>query len=105
MYAAQDGRCALCWLEPTTRLHVDHDHKTGRVRGLLCYRCNKGLGVFRDNVEALSRAGTYVTSDFDGRKLNTVHGTEGGGIRKTSGRRAGKRSRSSSSPGTRPTSS
>jgi hypothetical protein len=41
MLAAQDGHCALCSNTPKTRrLHTDHDHKTGHVRGLLCYRCN-----------------------------------------------------------------
>src|SRR5690242_12716661 len=41
---AQGGHCALCPNEPKTRrLHVDHDHKTGRVRGLLCYRCNRTI--------------------------------------------------------------
>jgi hypothetical protein len=42
MLAEQDGHCALCPSMPKTReLHVDHDHKTMQVRGLLCYRCNK----------------------------------------------------------------
>jgi hypothetical protein len=44
LLAAQDGHCALCPNTPKTRrLHVDHDHATGRVRGLLCYRCNRAL--------------------------------------------------------------
>jgi hypothetical protein len=39
---AQDGHCALCPSEPKTRrLHADHDHRTGKVRGLLCHRCNR----------------------------------------------------------------
>lgn len=44
MLAAQGGGCAICGAPPKLRrLHVDHDHKTNRVRGLLCYRCNKAL--------------------------------------------------------------
>jgi hypothetical protein len=44
LLAAQGGHCALCPNTPKTRrLHVDHDHRTGEVRGLLCYRCNRAL--------------------------------------------------------------
>lgn len=44
MLAAQDGHCALCPnVAGTRKLHIDHDHKTMRVRGLLCFRCNVAL--------------------------------------------------------------
>lgn len=45
MFIAQDGVCAICHRPPKTkRLHVDHDHRgTGRVRALLCFRCNRSL--------------------------------------------------------------
>jgi hypothetical protein len=44
MLAAQDGHCAICPnVAKTRRLHIDHDHKTMRVRGLLCFPCNAAL--------------------------------------------------------------
>ena len=44
MLAKQHGGCAICGRPPKTRrLHVDHDHHTGAVRGLLCHRCNRAL--------------------------------------------------------------
>ena len=44
LLAAQGGGCAICGNPPKTRrLDVDHDHRTGKVRGLLCHRCNRAL--------------------------------------------------------------
>ena len=65
MVEAQAGVCALCSKPPTGRanggrLHVDHDHKTGIVRRLLCHHCNRGLGCFYDDPEALRRAAAYI---------------------------------------------
>lgn len=63
LLAAQDGHCALCPSVPKTkRLQVDHDHKTGRVRGLLCFRCNKYLHGWMDAAWLLGAA-LYVTED------------------------------------------
>lgn len=69
MLDEQDGVCALCGASPeddgrTKRLAVDHDAKTGRVRGLLCKRCNMGIGYFDDDSGRLADAGRYVTQ-FD----------------------------------------
>lgn len=45
LFVAQDGKCAICLKPPKVfRLHTDHDHKTGTVRGLLCVSCNTKLG-------------------------------------------------------------
>lgn len=57
---SQDGVCAICRKEDTSRYHVDHDHETGEVRGLLCGDCNKGLGMFKDNPDALQSAIDYL---------------------------------------------
>lgn len=58
---AQDGHCAICPATPKTRaLHVDHDHKTGRVRGLLCFRCNRFLHSWMTE-EWLRAAADYVS--------------------------------------------
>jgi hypothetical protein len=61
MFAAQDGRCAACGQEEThrnqfgvVRLAVDHDHDSGRVRGLLCARCNRALGLLGDDASRVA---------------------------------------------------
>lgn len=60
--AAQDGSCAICRRATgaTKKLAVDHDHKTGFVRGLLCGPCNGMLGKARDDVEFFLRAAEYL---------------------------------------------
>jgi hypothetical protein len=59
---AQGGGCALCGREPRPgrSLHVDHNHKTGAVRGLLCFRCNAGIGQFREDKLRLANAIVYL---------------------------------------------
>ncbi|MFA6082647.1 MAG: endonuclease VII domain-containing protein [Patescibacteria group bacterium] len=60
MIEAQQGYCALCKNKPTGRLCVDHNHKTGKVRELLCVRCNAGLGNFTESLDKLYSAIEYL---------------------------------------------
>jgi hypothetical protein len=68
LFNAQGGVCAICGKAeteigsygPILNLSVDHDHSTGKVRGLLCTQCNRGLGVFRDDPAVLVKAAKYL---------------------------------------------
>lgn len=61
---AQQGVCGICGDPPGNKaLQVDHEHSTGQVRGLLCGRCNTGLGFFRDNIMHLARAMKYLACE------------------------------------------
>lgn len=73
MVTAQRGLCAICVQEPIGKkhcgkLHVDHDHATGAIRGLLCVDCNMGLGKFRDSQRLLARAQWYLTRHATARR-------------------------------------
>jgi hypothetical protein len=61
----QGGVCAICGeSRPEERtLHVDHDHVSGAIRGLLCFRCNNSLGDLREDVELFRRATDYLDRD------------------------------------------
>lgn len=57
----QGGVCYICGRPPkNVRLAVDHDHKTGLIRGLLCWTCNSGLGKWKDDPDRLLRAASYL---------------------------------------------
>lgn len=61
MLISQDHRCKICRTEANGRMwHVDHDHESGRVRGVLCDNCNRGLGHFNDDPGRLRRAADYL---------------------------------------------
>ena len=63
MYADQNGECLICERHQTEfkeTLSVDHDHKTGRVRGLLCGACNRAIGLFKDDPNILRAAIDYL---------------------------------------------
>lgn len=59
----QNGLCAICLCSPGDKtLAVDHDHKTGSLRGLLCLACNALIGYARDDAEVLGRAVLYLSN-------------------------------------------
>lgn len=63
MFKKQKGVCAICKQPETVKnyfLAVDHCHKTGKVRGLLCLRCNRGIGLLKDDYEILKSATKYL---------------------------------------------
>ncbi len=61
LYETCKGRCNICdvWCKV---LSVDHNHETGEVRGLLCNKCNIGLGMFKDNSDIIEKAKRYLTN-------------------------------------------
>jgi hypothetical protein len=64
LLSSQDGMCACCHaeLQPGHRTHIDHDHETGRIRGILCPKCNTGIGKLGDNEAGLLQALEYLRS-------------------------------------------
>ena len=77
MLESQGGKCAICGQLPENiqyeKLHVDHDHATGAVRGLLCDMCNKGIGSLKDDVRLLDSARRYlVMHNLKDRHLTTT---------------------------------
>ncbi len=69
MLKEQDGLCAICRLPEraintstggVASMPVDHDHQTGKIRGLLCSHCNRAIGLFQDNPEILKSAINYL---------------------------------------------
>ncbi len=72
MLAAQEGKCRICSRLPSENYRydherqfpfcVDHDHATGRIRGLLCHHCNTLLGLAKDDPDILRRAIEYLTA-------------------------------------------
>jgi len=67
MYEKQNGTCAICGTDRESKrgymLAVDHCHKTGKVRGLLCHMCNTGIGLLQDNVGFLYKAADYLMDE------------------------------------------
>jgi hypothetical protein len=59
MVEEQEGKCAIC-NKPFDSLCVDHNHLTGEVRGLLCSKCNQGIGLLDENIEIFTKAIDYL---------------------------------------------
>jgi recombination endonuclease VII len=71
LFGLQGGRCAICATDLATgRMAIDHCHRTGYIRGLLCRDCNLGLGLFKDNVGHLKRAAKYL--DLNAERLGMM---------------------------------
>lgn len=70
MFEAQQGKCAVCQRPPKKgkNLHVDHDHKSGEVRGLLDYYCNRRV-IGRNNEDTIKKLVAYLMPNYD-LKLN-----------------------------------
>jgi hypothetical protein len=69
MLKDQDNKCAICKSSNakgrSKKFHIDHDHKTGNVRGLLCHHCNVALGSFFDNTTSLQAAIDYLNKSLE----------------------------------------
>lgn len=67
MEVAQNGCCASCGdaKKPGRKLDIDHDHKTGRVRGLLCGKCNRAFGMLNDDPERVMALVAYALTHTD----------------------------------------
>lgn len=68
MLNLQDGRCKICGSDSQDMkrkkfLCVDHNHETGKVRGLLCDKCNRGIGLLNDDIETLKNAVKYLENN------------------------------------------
>lgn len=60
-----NNKCAICgdnFLKKNPP-HIDHDHRNGIIRGVLCRKCNSGLGLFKDNAEIIEKAKQYLLKD------------------------------------------
>ena len=60
LFDSQGRKCAICEVTESRIWHLDHDHATGHIRGVLCIRCNCGIGYLRDDPELLRKAAAYL---------------------------------------------
>ena len=79
LFVAQNDSCAICKRNKTINelgLHVDHNHNSGKVRGLLCPSCNQALGLLQDNPELCRLAAIYI--EDDGKLIEPILGGKHG---------------------------
>ena len=82
LLAARGGACWICQKPPKKRrLHVDHDHLTGKVRGLLCWLCNTSLEKYHDRPAILRQAASYLESH---KAQDIIERSQSNGITRTS---------------------
>ncbi len=61
LLSKSNNLCMICSSPPKTKsLHIDHDHKTGKVRGLLCHGCNTAIGLLKEDIEIMKKAIQYI---------------------------------------------
>lgn len=60
LYDKSNGKCYICLESKDYYLHVDHNHQTGNIRGLLCNNCNRGIGLLGDSINVLKSAIKYL---------------------------------------------
>ncbi len=79
MLLAQNNLCLICKNPETIAINgliqslsVDHDHKTGKIRGLLCGHCNRGLGLYKDSPELLREAALYLERTNQANKAHII---------------------------------
>ena len=66
LYNKQEGKCAICGEHQSKlkqKLGIDHNHITKKVRGLLCFNCNMGLGYYKESVERLNNAAKFLINN------------------------------------------
>lgn len=70
----QDGKCAICGVDQSKtnrRFGVDHDQVSGRIRGIICGRCNRGMGYLQDNAEICESAARYIREHGRSQKIGS----------------------------------
>jgi hypothetical protein len=61
IYLSQEGKCKICFRPfQISELHIDHNHKTNSIRGLLCPHCNTAIGLFREDIKTMNNAIKYL---------------------------------------------